>query len=273
MIATNDRNARVYTVTSGKGGVGKTNVSVNLSVALARLGRRTMLVDCDLGLANANILLGLDTPATIADLIASDFRLDEVIRAGPSGLAVVAGNSGAGPAGAFGDAARERLARAFRPHAGGTDHVIVDTAAGVGRDTLAIAAASDRVIIVLSPEPTAFMDAYSVVKLLALKHGRMIVSVVTNRVQDDAKGEELFAHFRAVTERFLATELVHLGSIPEDRHVAEAVYAKTSCVELYPDCLASIAFTRIARRLAGETLPALAGGNLFFGMEALHGAH
>lgn len=267
------RKARVIAVTSGKGGAGKTNVSVNLSVALARLGRRTVLVDCDVGLANANILLGLDSERSIADIALKERALAEVGCAGPAGMMLVPGHSGVGMGGGLGDAARAELAAAFRPYAGEIDDLIVDTGGGMAGEGLSLVAASDLILVVLANEPTAFVDAYALVKGLALRHGCTAFSVVTNRVGSEGEGRVLFDRFAAVVERFLPVSLDHLGSVPEDRYLRDAVFAKRCCVEAFPSAPASAAFGRLARRLAASELPMLPGGNRFFGLEARHGAH
>ncbi len=271
MIAVQERNARVIAVTSGKGGVGKTNISVNLSVALARMGKQAMLVDGDVGLANANILLGVNADATIADLVARDCGMGDVVQEGPAGMKLVPGHSGGG-LGLAGDE-RRRLARAFRPYAGLMDHVLVDTASGITPESMDLVATSDVILLVLSSEPTAFMDAYQLVKLLALDHGRTDISVVTNMVDSDESGRQLFRHFEEVVKRFLPTRLNHVGSIPRDKHVREAVLRKRCCVEAFPESRASAAFTKVARTLCEQAFPLTEGGHRFFGMEALHGAH
>jgi len=268
-----ERNARVIAVTSGKGGVGKTNVSVNLSVALGRMGKQAMLVDGDFGLANANILLGLNAGSTISDLLSRNCGMADVIQQGPAGMMLVAGHSGSGPHPALGTSERRRLASAFRPYAGEVDHVLVDTASGIGPEAMSLVASSDVILLVLSSEPTAFMDAYQLVKVLAMEHDRTDVSVVTNMVDDEQSGEHLFRHFEEVVRRFLPTRLTHLGSIPRDDRVREAVLRKRCCLEAFPDSRASAAFGRIARTLSDAPLPATEGGDRFFGMEALHAAH
>jgi flagellar biosynthesis protein FlhG len=268
MSPATERSARVIAVTSGKGGVGKTNVSVNLSLALARMGSRAMLIDGDVGLANANILLGLNSQATIADLLARDCGMADVVQQGPAGLMLVPGHSGGGLNPALGERERRRLATAFRPYAAEVDHVLVDTATGIGPEALALVAASDVILLVLSAEPTAFMDAYQLVKALAAEHDRTEISVVTNMVEDDASGRQLFGHFDEVVRRFLPTRLHHLGSIPRDEHMREAVLRKRPCVDAFPDSRASAAFARLARTIGDEALPAGQGGDRFFGLEA-----
>ena len=266
------RTARVIAVTSGKGGTGKTNVSVNLGVALARLGRRTMLVDCDVGLANANILLGVDSDLTIADLTTRERRIGEVTRKGPAGMMLLPGHSGTGLGGGLGDSARAVLADAFRPHVDDYDHVLVDTGGGMAGEGLSLVASSDLILVVLASEPTAFMDAYALVKGLALRHGCTDFAVVANRVSA-AEGRALFDRFSGVVGRFLPANLDYLGAIPDDPYLRDAVYAKRCCVEAFPSSPASRAFGRRAERIAGLDMPMMPGGHRFFGLEAAHGAH
>jgi flagellar biosynthesis protein FlhG len=263
----------VVAVTSGKGGAGKTNVSVNLAVALARLGRRTMLVDCDVGLADAHILLGLDGERDIGHLALKERSLGEVSRNGPAGLVLVPGHSGPGLGAGLAAPARAELASALRPSAAAFDTILVDTGGGMDGDALATVAASDLILLVLGPEPTAFMDAYAVLKALALRHGCSRFAVLTNRVAGEAAGRALFDRFRTVVEQFLPVHVDHLGSIPEDPYLRDAVFAKRCCVEAFPSAPASAAFTRLARRIAAHDLPLLPGGHRFFGLEARHGAH
>jgi flagellar biosynthesis protein FlhG len=267
------RTARVIAVTSGKGGAGKTNISVNLGVALARLGRRTMLVDCDVGLANANILLGVESDLTIADVTTRDRPMAEVTRQGPGGMMLLPGHSGAGLGGGLADDARAELAAAFRPHVDDYDHVLVDTGGGMAGEGLSLVASSDLILVVLASEPTAFMDAYALVKGLALRHGCTDFAIVANRVSGEAAGRALFDRFNNVVGRFLPVGLDYLGAIPEDPYLRDAVFAKRCCVEAFPSSPASKAFGRIAQRIAEIDMPMLPGGHRFFGLEVAHGAH
>jgi flagellar biosynthesis protein FlhG len=268
-----ERKARVIAVTSGKGGAGKTSVSVNLGVALARLGRRTMLADCDVGLANANILLGVESARSIADVARCSRRLEEVVCEGPAGMMLVPGHSGFGMGGGLAADARSELADAFRPYAGEIDTVIVDTGGGMAGEGLSLVAASDLVVIVLGPEPTAFIDAYALLKGLALHHGVSRFAIITNRVGGAAAGQALFDRFERVVEQFLPVHLDHLGAVPEDPYLRDAVFAKRCCLEAFPSAPASAAFARLASRIAALDVPMTPGGDLFFGLEARHGAH
>jgi flagellar biosynthesis protein FlhG len=256
------RIARVIAVTSGKGGAGKTNVSVNLSVALARLGRRTMLADCDVGLANANILLGVESDFSIADLASRQRNMSEVTRRGPAGMMLVPGHSGVGMGGGLADDARSELAAAFRPYAEDVDDVIVDTGGGMAGEGLSLIASSDLIILVLANEPTAFVDAYALVKALALRHRCSRFAIITNRVAHDADGAALFKRFEAIVEQFLPVHLDHLGLDPRGRlsarrGVRQALLRRGFPLRLRPGRL------RPARAAAGRARRADHAGRAF----------
>lgn len=272
MMWSANRKARVVAVASGKGGVGKTNCSVNLSVALARAGKETMLVDADIGLANANILLGLNAPLTVGDILARQCGLSDIVLEGPGGVKIVPGHNGSGVTSSLDRSDRRRLADIFRPYASTLDYLILDTGTGIAPEALRLTAMSDLVLLVLSAEPTAFMDAYTLVKVLALDHGITSVGIVTNMVDDEGRGRELFRHFREVVSRFLPTGLVYLGSVPRDEHVRHAVLRKQCCLEAFPHSPASQAFMYVAGALSNFDPAPNEKGDRFFGMEALHGA-
>ena len=264
------RSARIISVTSGKGGVGKTSLAVNLSVALARIGRHTLLADCDLGMANAAILLGLNPPTTIDDVLAGRLHVEDVMMEGPEGLMVLPGGSGTGSIPEFGSVAQRHLADGLRPHARTRDFIIVDTPTGASPATLDMVSAADMIVLVLSDEPTAFMDAYATVKMLTLDHGCMHFSVIANLLDSEAAGRTLFSHFNEVVKRFLPANLNYLGSVPTDRHMREAVLHKRCCVEAFPASPAAMALSRIAAQISDMSIPVSPGGQRFLGQEVGH---
>ena len=270
MIPLTER-AHVFAIASGKGGAGKTNVSVNLAVSLARLGGRTMLVDCDMGLANAGILLGLPSPRSIGDLLAGTCEIPEIVQRGPAGLFFLPGHSGTGAGSTLSVAERARLLAALKPYDAGFDHIVIDTGGWLEPSSLGLIAAADTPLIVLTPEPTSFVDAYAIVKALAVSHGTASFEIVTNMVNHDSAGRDLFDKFRAIAGRFLDVDLAHAGSIPSDCYVREAVLRRRCCVEAFPGAPASRAFTALARRLAGPAPRAFTAATPW--MELSDGAH
>lgn len=248
------KTARTIAVASGKGGVGKTNVSVNLAVALAKAGQRTLLLDCDMGLANAGILLGLDSAWTIGDLLAGRCAMDELIMTGPAGLCFVPGHSGTGSGSTLSHGERGRLLDALAPIRADYDTIVIDTGSGIEASALALIATADTPLIVVAPEPTSFVDAYALVKALAVSHGLDRFEIVTNMVQSEAAGHALFDRFRAVATRFLDMELVYAGAVPADPYVREAVLRKRCVVDAFPGAPSTRAFARLASRFAATTV-------------------
>lgn len=268
MIALSDR-ARIIAVASGKGGAGKTNVSVNLAVAFARLGGRTMLVDCDMGLANAAILLGMPSAWTIGDLLSGRCGVEDLLQRGPAGLQFLPGHSGTGSGSTLSAAERGRLLEALRPYARRYDHIVIDTGGGIEASSLALVAAADTPLIVLTPEPTSFVDAYAMVKALNVSHGTPSFEIVANMVPHDLAARALFDKFRAIVTRFIDVDLIYAGAIPADPFVREAVLRKRCVVEAFPGAPAARAFAALARRMACP--PPVIPESIY--AEVGHGAH
>ena len=254
----------VVAVASGKGGVGKSHASVNLAVALARLGKRVTLLDADMGLANAGMLLGLKPDRGVERVLEGE-AIAEVARAGPAGVRLLSASA------LIGDEARARLCAAFAPMVPDLDYLLIDAAAGIGADVTGLASASDVVAILLADEPASFMDAYALLKTLHLDHGCRRFVVVTSMVPDEAAGRLLFANFGRVVSRFLDAEVAHLGSVPRDGRVRQAALAKRPVVELFPDSRAGLAFVRLARALDADVARhPVDGASTFFGKGAAH---
>jgi flagellar biosynthesis protein FlhG len=223
-----------------------------------------------MGVANAAIMLGLNPAWTLADLLARHCELSDIIVEGPGGVRLVPGHIGIGTGSALPVADRTRLLAALAEQAEGFDHILLDTGAGVGTEGLGLVAEARTVLVALAPEPTAFMDAYALVKALSVGHGVCRFAIVTNMVDSDQAGRALFDHFESVITRFIAVDLVHAGSVPDDPYVREAVRRKRCCVEAYPSARASKAFNRIAARIvAGEVAGPLTAKAVVG--EALHG--
>ncbi len=261
------RRARIVVMASGKGGVGKTSIAVNMALALARTGKRTMLLDCDYGLGNAAIMLGVNAEMTIEDVMLGRVALEDAIETTGDGLLLVPGASGVVQTKELARPDRRRLADAFRPQAETLDYLLVDPPSGIQPNTMRLMAMSDRILLVLTGEPTAFMDAYATVKLLALDHGCTTVSVIANMVDSEGSGRDLFGRFHDVASRFLPSDIDYLGSLPRDEHLRMAIMHKQPCITAYPESRASTAIMRLAVALDSLDMPACAAASRFFGLE------
>ena len=255
----------VVAVVSGKGGVGKTHISVNLSLALARGNKRVMLLDADMGCANAGLLLGLKPDGGAERVVAGTASIAEAAQTGASGVRLLSASA------SIGEDARERLCAAFEPLVTDLDYLMIDAAAGVGAEVTTFAAAADLVALVLADEPASFMDAYALLKLLHVEHGCRRFAVITSMVADEATGRLVHGNFARVAQRFLGLPVTHLGSIPRDTRVREAALARRAVADLYPDSRAGTAFAALARALDAEVARRPVGGlSAFFGSGDIH---
>lgn len=254
------RRARVIAVASGKGGVGKTNCAVNLSLCMAMRGRNVLLVDADLGTANADLLLRLDARYNLGHVLSGQRTMDEVVVAVPLGaggasrqrpankLRVIVGASGLADASNLSDAQRNRLIDGLTRAEGSADVVIIDCGAGVSSNVTGFACAADDVLIVTTPEPTAITDAYALIKVLSQRQSRATLHLAVNQVTHAREGRQVSERLAEVAARFLGTSVHSAGSIPEDPAVPQAVRERSAVVLRYPGCGASAAMAALAKR-------------------------
>jgi len=262
---------RVVAVTGGKGGVGKTNVAVNLAVAFAESGKKTLLLDTDLGLANADVLLGLSPTFTLADVIDGRCALEDTILEGPKGLAVVPAASGKRHMTELRPAEHVGLIRAFSDLDRPLDVMVVDTAAGIADGVLTFSQAAQDVVVVVCNEPASITDAYALIKVLSRERGVHRIHILANMVHTPIESRELFAKIQRVSERFLDVTLNHLGMIPHDDWLRRAIQRQMPVVEAYPSAPSSQAFRDLARRAEKWQSPPGACGHLEFFVERLVG--
>lgn len=263
------RPVRVIAVTSGKGGVGKTNVSVNLAVAMMKLGREVMLLDADLGLANVDVLLGLQPRYNLSHVISGERTLKEILVTGPARLKIIPAASGTKRMAELSPAEHAGIVHAFSELDNGLDALIVDTAAGISDSVVTFSRAAQEVIVVVRDEPTSITDAYALIKLLSREHGVRRLRVLANMVHSQQEGLELFAKLSNVTTRFLDVTLDYSGSVPYDDYLRKAVQRQRAVVEAFPRSQAALAFKKLARSVDEWPLPRHTGGYAEFFVERL----
>ncbi len=240
---------RVISFTSGKGGVGKTNITVNMAVALARAGSSVLILDADLGLANVDILLGVKPTYTLEDVLRGNRSIEEIMVDGPQGVSVIPAASGIETLCLLESADKIRLMDALENISLNFDYLLIDTRAGISPDVMYFNTASSEIVVVINNEPTSLTDAYALIKVLATTYGEKSFNVISNDVLDARDGEKAFNRLQSVVDRFLQVKLSYLGHVPSDAHVAEAVQQQKALLELYPSSRAGLAVSAIARKV------------------------
>lgn len=244
---------RTVAVLSGKGGVGKTNVAVNLAICLAGRGLRVTLLDADLGLANADLLLDVSLPHNLSHVISGLRQIDEVGRVVAGGVFFVPGASGLERVANLSEFERQRLLGQLARLGQRTDLLVLDCGAGISPNVLSLAGAADISLLVTTPEPTAVTDAYAVVKVLVARRQRPeSIRLVVNQAQSRAEAREVFDRLARVAERFMEFPIADGGYLLHDTHVELAVRQRCPFVLRYPQCAASACISAIAGRVAGS---------------------
>jgi len=256
------RTPRVVTlaVTSGKGGVGKTNVVVNLAVGLARLRNRVAILDADFGLGNVDVLLGLAPEGHLGHVLAGDRTIEEIVVEGPHGVRIVPASSGLRQLTALTSQHWRRLSDGLVSLAEDLDFLLIDTAAGISDNVIELLLTSERVLIVTSPEPTAVVDAYAMVKILTATDPTAEIGVLVNGVRDTSEADLVFRQLDVAAGRFLHRQLRYYGFVTNDPAVRDSVIVQRPVMDHMPQSPASRCFRILASRIAG--LSPLGGSGL-----------
>lgn len=263
------RPVQVIAVSGGKGGVGKSNISVNLSIALAELRRRVVLLDADLGLANVDVLLGIRATHTLADVLAGTHSLIDVLVTGPAGVKIVPASSGVQRMAELSSAEHVGLINAFNELSDQVDILVIDTAAGISDTVVSFVRAANEVIIVVCDEPSSITDSYALIKLLNKEYGMQRFRVVANMTRTQQEGINMFNKLNTVCERFLDVTLQFVGQIPFDENVRKAVQKQKALLEYAPNSKAAIAIRALAQVVDKWPLPYTPTGRLEFFVERL----
>ncbi|MFP4173306.1 MAG: MinD/ParA family protein [Candidatus Hydrogenedentota bacterium] len=247
--------ARVLAVTSGKGGVGKTGISVNLGIALAARGQRVVVLDADLGLANVEVLLGLNSLYNLQHVVEGGKELVDILVEGPGGIKVIPGSSGLAKIADLGPEERANLLDGLQQLQEITDFIIIDTMAGLGQNAIAFASAADEVLVVSTPEPSSIVDAYAVIKTLYQKREDAVTSLVVNMAANKEQALAVSTKLTTVTQKYLGRKLSYHGYVPRDPHVMQAVMQTYPFVLRYPSAAASKSVQELAGRLVQQEAP------------------
>lgn len=252
--------SRVITVTSGKGGVGKTSVSVNLAIALSRLGKRVVILDADFGLANIEIMLGIRPTYNLADLMFKGKGMREIITYGPENIGFISGGSGINEMANLNKTQIVDLIQKLAELDQLADIIIVDTGAGIGNSVLEFVASSEEVLLVATPEPTSITDAYALLKSLnknsSYHRAKTVVNLIANQVRNAGDADELHEKLGIVVSKFLNIDIEFLGAIPYDDNMSKAILRQEPVVLSAPSSAAARSILEIASKIGDVSLPA-----------------
>jgi flagellar biosynthesis protein FlhG len=260
---------RVIAVTSGKGGVGKSNVTVNLAVTLAQSGEKVMVMDADMGLANIDVLLGLSPTQNLSHVINGDCTLEETIMEGPSGIRIIPASSGIAAMSDLTPAQNAGVIRSFSELTEPVDTLLIDTAAGLSDSVVSYTRAAREVIVVVCDEPASITDAYAMIKVMNRDYGVERFHVLANQSHGPQQGRELYNKLARVSQKFLDVTLDYIGSVPYDDCLKKAVQKQKAVVEAFPRSPSALAFKQIAKKTQQWPMPNELEGHLEFFIERL----
>ncbi|MGL5633662.1 MAG: MinD/ParA family protein [Sarcina sp.] len=257
-----ENKTKVMTITSGKGGVGKSNIVVNIAISLSKMGKKVLVFDADIGMGNDDIILGVQSKYSVNDVVNRKVTIKEAMVRYSEGVYLLSGGSGLNKIEELSNSQRESFIEALKS-INDFDYILMDTGAGVSRTVLGFVAAADEVLLITTPEPTAITDAYSLVK--AIKHFNLKahVSVIVNRSYTEKEGKDTYEKFSNVAKKFLGFELKYLGYILEDRKLIEAVKKQVPLVVSYPSSDSNKCIEKIAAEILGNKTKS-AGAQGFF---------
>jgi flagellar biosynthesis protein FlhG len=248
---------RVVAVSSGKGGVGKTNVVANWAVALGRSGKRVLVLDADLGLGNLDVLLGLVPRHTIEHALSGVCTLKEICLEGPAGIQVLPASSGVPHLTSLTESQQLVIQEQLEELAAGMDVLLIDTGAGISPNVTFFASSAHEIVIVVTPEPTSLTDAYALIKVLTRRYRERRFKVLVNQARGPREAAEVFRRLDTAVDRFLQVAVEPIGYVPHDDYVTLAVMRQKAVADLFPDSPAAQAFARLAEQVMQWPLPDL----------------
>lgn len=239
----------VLAVTGGKGGVGKTNIAINLAVALADLQRKVMLLDADLGLSNVDVMLGLRARKNLYHVLQNECGIEDIIIPGPHGIQIIPAASGVSEMANLSVQEHMGIIDSISEFNPSLDYFIIDTAAGISNSVSLLTHLANTILIVVCDEPASLADAYALIKVLSKKGVKQKFQIIANMVESSAHGERLFFQLEKVSNHFLEASLEYCGYIPNDKYVRKAIKKQQSVIDAYPASRSSLGFARLAREI------------------------
>lgn len=255
---------RVFSITSGKGGVGKTATVANLAVLLAKMGKRVLILDADLGLANIDVVFGLAPTHNLNHFFAGDCELPSILIDGPLGIKILPAGSGVQRFTRLDSQQKLRLLDALDSMHNDFDFVLIDTEAGISENVTYFNTAAQEIMVVTTPEPTAITDAYALMKLLSNQYHEKHFNLIVNFITHEEEALDVYRKLTMVANRYLDISIDYMGSIPTDKQMVDAIRKQQVMVQLYPESKTSMAFEALARALMQEPSTLEAKGSIQF---------
>lgn len=257
---------RVISITGGKGGIGKTTISVNLALAFAKARKKVLLFDADLGLANVDIMLGLQPQRNIHDYLQGHCGLNEICLTGPHGLKIIPAASGIQKMAELNSQESFQLIRSFSTLTDDVDVMLIDMASGISSQVIDFTHAAQDILVVICNDPSSLMDSYAVIKILHQKYARSRFGVIVNKVKHLQEGFDVFSKFQAVTAKFINVSMHYLGHVPHDDYVGMAARERATVIDKFPQSQAAIAFNNLRHGICHwqDSETAMGGIQFFF---------
>ena len=267
--ATKPRDVRVLSVTSGKGGVGKTNIAANLAYLLAKQRKKMLVLDADAGLANIDVILGINPRYNLSHVLKGEKTIADTLVAGPGGIRILPSASGLPEMTDLSRGQKLTLVDELNTLNGEVDYVLIDTGAGISSNVMYFNMAAKEIIVVATPEPTSLTDAYALIKVLYQRHAKRRFRLIANMVKNAEEGKEIFSRLGRATDHFLNLTIEYLGHIVLDEKVNGAVRQQKAFAELYPQCPSALCLAKIAEKISSETIQEYENGSIKFFWEEI----
>ena len=245
-----DSNTRVIAITSGKGGVGKTSIVGNLGYAFAKIGKKVLILDADLGLGNLDVLLGLAPKFNLSHVIMGEKSIEDILIDGPGKMMILPASSGIQELTSLTKEQKVQILKQLDSLIDSVDVLFIDTAAGISSNVMDFNATAQEVVVVVSPEPTSITDAYALMKVLSLKYSGKTCKLMVNMVRRPEEGQEVFRQLQLVTDRFLDINVEYIGYVLFDENVTRSVKSQRIVSEIFPYSEASRCFKEISRKMS-----------------------
>jgi len=264
-------NTRVIAITSGKGGVGKTNIVANLGFTLTQLGKKVLIFDADLGLGNLDVMLGIAPRFNLSHVISGEKAIDEVLIDGPGHMQILPAASGIQELTRLTPEQKRQVLTELDRLVEPIDVLLIDTAAGISSNVLYFNVAAQEILVVVCPEPASITDAYALMKVLSLNHAQKKFCLLVNQAQSAEEGQDVFRQLSMVTDKFLHISMEYMGYVLSDTNLTRSVRRQRVASELFPQSEASQCFTALARRICNRAPVLLSEGSNFLWQELLNG--